>query len=528
MQTAFEINLRKISTLLFLQSVIFTGVPGYAIGLLWLLFGILYGGYLAATAYCCKRKGKPKTKSLCHNQFCLWPILLAVIFTILAIAASGLALGGTAKFHSEAKTVVNIIMRTANGASETIYNTTGAMKEMRDNLGETNGTGEATSFLTSTSEKLDVEAADIERQARKNRRLIDRGLKIVFIITIVTISLNLVAVIALSVTGILRVRRALYCWREGTNDFLWEFWVCFVSIICSVIPQGKVNFEATLMANPPGNHQQEANHASSSFNGGNLSNGSTIPDSLGSGMKHNTGIALDWTLEEQAILDEGLKKFASESSIIRYAKIAMQLQNKTVRDVALRCRWMTKKENSKRRKEEHNLARKSKDKKASAKKQVSLSLYDTHMQSFSIYLSVYLLFHMGALEEMQMTVSIHSGKLSYTLRYLAIDFACDFQERVADPSTKPAHFAARPNVSPYAPPMIPMDYDDGIPYKAIGGATGELLEQNAQAFNQISANLAAFQIQENIGLLCQTRDNILKIMNESASVLRVLSIVNDS
>lgn len=40
-----------------------------------------------------------------------------------------------------------------------------------------------------------------------------------------------------------------------------------------------------------------------------------------------------------------------------------------------------------------------------------------------------------------------------------------FQERVVDPSTKPTHFAARPNLSPYAPPMIPMDYDDGIPYR---------------------------------------------------------------
>ncbi|XP_039038898.1 uncharacterized protein LOC120176548 [Hibiscus syriacus] len=57
--------------------------------------------------------------------------------------------------------------------------------------------------------------------------------------------------------------------------------------------------------------------------------------------------------------------------------------------------------------------------------------------------------------------------------------------------------------------MIPMDCDD-----AIGGVTGELLEQNAQALNQISVNLSAFQIQENIGLLCQTRDNILKIMNK--------------
>ncbi|KAM1249146.1 hypothetical protein ACFX2G_032540 [Malus domestica] len=93
-------------------------------------------------------------------------------------------------------------------------------------------------------------------------------------------------------------------------------------------------------------------------------------------------------------------------------------------------------------------------------------------------------------------------------------FAFDFQERVNDTSAKPSHFAARPNVAPYAPPMITMDNDDGIPYKAIGGIAGELLEQNAQALNQISANLAAFQIQENVNLFCQTRDNILKIMND--------------
>ncbi|XVE84472.1 hypothetical protein DITRI_Ditri17bG0016200 [Diplodiscus trichospermus] len=199
------------------SSVIFTGVYGYTIGLLWLLSGILYGGYLLATAYCCKRNGISKAKSFCHKQCSLWPTLLAIIFTILAIVASGLALGGTARFHSEAKTVVNIIIHTANEASETIYNTTGAMKEMRDKLGETNGTGEATTFLTSTSQKLDVEAADIARHARKNRRLIDNGLKIVFIVTTVAISLNLVAVTALSVTGILRIRRAIFwfiaiCW----------------------------------------------------------------------------------------------------------------------------------------------------------------------------------------------------------------------------------------------------------------------------------------------------------------------------
>ncbi|CAK9324495.1 unnamed protein product [Citrullus colocynthis] len=187
------------------------------------------------------------------------------------------------------------------------------------------------------------------------------------------------------------------------------------------------------MANPSGNHQ-EAGQPSSSFDGGNPSNGNSTPvpaadnSSSALAMKHNPGISTDWTSDEQVTLEEGLKKYAAESSVIRYAKIAMQLPNKTVRDVALRCRWMN--------------------------------------------------------------------------------------ERVSDPSMKSAQVAARPNVPPYGMPMIPMDNDDGVSYKAIGGTTGELLEQNAHAMNQISSNLASFQIQDNISLFCQTRDNILKIMND--------------
>ncbi|KAF9611761.1 hypothetical protein IFM89_034944 [Coptis chinensis] len=54
----------------------------------------------------------------------------------------------------------------------------------------------------------------------------------------------------------------------------------------------------------------------------------------------------------------------------------------------------------------------------------------------------------------------------------------------------------------------------GLP--AIGGPIGHLLEQNAQVFKQISANFATLQIHDvhkNINLFCQTRDNILTIMN---------------
>ncbi|XP_050227720.1 uncharacterized protein LOC126677219 isoform X2 [Mercurialis annua] len=200
-------------------STVFTGVYGYAIGLLWLLGGVVYGTILLISNHCCNSRKQKLTKRLpCHRQCYLLPILLAILFTILTIIATGLVLGGNQKFHSRAKTVVNIIIDTADGASGTIYNTTGAMREIRDNLESSNATTkQASTFLTSTSEQLDSQADEIHRQARKNRRLIDKGLKIVYIITTVIISLNLVAVIALSVCGTLRLRRALnllivLCW----------------------------------------------------------------------------------------------------------------------------------------------------------------------------------------------------------------------------------------------------------------------------------------------------------------------------
>ncbi|CAK9184862.1 unnamed protein product [Ilex paraguariensis] len=200
------------------SSTVFTGIYGYALAVLWIFVGLVYGGYLLATTFCCKhshrklRKGTP-----CHEQCYLRPILLATFFTILVIVASGLVLGGNANFHSRAKTVVNIIIDTANEASNTIFNTTEAMKDIDTRLVTTSGNGETSGFLTSTSRELDSQAAVIERQAKKNRQAINLGLRIAYIVSTVIISLNLIAVIALSVFGILKLQRALHifiilCW----------------------------------------------------------------------------------------------------------------------------------------------------------------------------------------------------------------------------------------------------------------------------------------------------------------------------
>ncbi|KAH6768207.1 hypothetical protein C2S51_013543 [Perilla frutescens var. frutescens] len=207
------------------SSTAFTGIYGYSIAVVWLLCGLGYGGFLIVRRCCWRGRKIKKRAPYCHNNCYLQPLLLSVLFTLLAIVGVGLVLGGDAKFRSRAKTVIDIIIDTADEASDTIYNTTGAMKEMSITLGDVNGNPEATRFLSSTSQRLDAQAANIARQASKNRRLIDKGLKIVYIITAVTVSLTLVSVIALLALGILKFQRTVQvlivlCWIFTVLCFL--------------------------------------------------------------------------------------------------------------------------------------------------------------------------------------------------------------------------------------------------------------------------------------------------------------------
>ncbi|KAM0044579.1 putative SANT/Myb domain-containing protein [Helianthus debilis subsp. tardiflorus] len=207
-------------------------------------------------------------------------------------------------------------------------------------------------------------------------------------------------------------------------------------------------------ANPSANNNNEStsNGNGATANGGGAAAAeNSVVGPTQSALRHNPGLSVEWAPDEQSLLEELLTKYASDSAVLRYAKIAKKLQDKTVRDVALRCRWMTKKENGKRRKEDNNSSRKNKDKKEK--------------------------------------VTEHLAKSS-------------------------SHATNRANGPPYAQSAVSMDSDDGISYKAIGGTAGQLLEQNAQAFDQISANFAAFKVHENINLFCQAQNNIVSILND--------------
>ncbi|KAK9159628.1 hypothetical protein Syun_005969 [Stephania yunnanensis] len=202
------------------SSVVYTGIYGYAIGALWLLFGVLCGGFILFSLLfrddADERKLKKKVP--CSRQCYFWPVFIGTSFTILAIIACGVVLGGSSRFHSRAKTVVNIIIETADGASDTMFNVTGSMRNIQENLSTSNNGGdEVTNFLNRTSHRLDREATKIRREARKNRRLIDKGLRIIYAVSTVAFSLTLAALIALSISGFLKSRRSLcsfivFCW----------------------------------------------------------------------------------------------------------------------------------------------------------------------------------------------------------------------------------------------------------------------------------------------------------------------------
>ncbi|KAL3652841.1 hypothetical protein CASFOL_002522 [Castilleja foliolosa] len=175
------------------------------------------------------------------------------------------------------------------------------------------------------------------------------------------------------------------------------------------------------------------------------------------GLKHDTGLAAEWSIDEQFKLEEGLAGCTSEPNILRYIKIAASLRNKTVRDVALRCRWMTRK----RRKHEN--------------------------QSF--------------------------GKKEKDLKE---KFELSFQNDMSSS-------ASSVKVAPYSLTVNHHDQSNFMPSGVLSGKTRHLLEENCQAFGQISVNLLTLKLQQNMDLLCRTRNNLTAILHDMSNMPGVMS-----
>ncbi|KAK7310213.1 hypothetical protein RJT34_07577 [Clitoria ternatea] len=189
------------------------------------------------------------------------------------------------------------------------------------------------------------------------------------------------------------------------------------------------------------------------------SNASASPLLLDSvpGLKHDAGLAVEWSVDEQYKLEEGLVRYADEPSIMRYVKIAATLRDKTVRDVALRCRWMTRK----RRKPDEHMVKKFNNRK---------------------------------------------------------------DKPVESPSKQFSQSTITPSVVTYSGISHHMDKSQQLLcHNGIGGHVQQLLDQNAQAFSQITSNLSTFKLQDNVDLFAHTRRNINAILNDMSKMPGIMS-----
>ncbi|PWA38341.1 hypothetical protein CTI12_AA582220 [Artemisia annua] len=176
--------------------------------------------------------------------------------------------------------------------------------------------------------------------------------------------------------------------------------------------------------------------------------GKTCASDAVAGLKHDAGLAVEWSVEEQYKLEEGISKYANEPTIMRYIKIAATLRDKTVRDVALRCQWMTSK---RRKQDELKFGRKFKDKK------------DNLVESTS-------------------------------------------KQSISSISTS--------SVAPFSVTTNNRFQSGVFPMEALSISTRHLLEQNNQVFGQISANMSALKLQDNINLFNHAKNNLTAILND--------------
>ncbi|EEC67973.1 hypothetical protein OsI_35729 [Oryza sativa Indica Group] len=190
------------------SSTIFTGRPGYVIAALWLIGGIIFvGALLISKIFFAKRNTGYGDMNYFLARFHICSMIIFILLAAFVIVASAIAIRGAVRFHSRAEAVKEIIGRTALEATATIYNITEAIEKMQNTSRLYNNNSQAFDHLNSTVKALNSEAVEIQSKAEKNMRLVSKGINILEAVTILTVTLNLFAVLALLIMRPLRLQK---------------------------------------------------------------------------------------------------------------------------------------------------------------------------------------------------------------------------------------------------------------------------------------------------------------------------------
>lgn len=233
------------------SSTIFTGRFGYIIAALWVIGGSLFAGFLLVSKiFFAERKERYGVIDNFLDKYHILSVICLILLAAFAIVASSIALYGAVRFHSRAESIKEIVGRTAFEAAATIYNITGAIERMENTSRLYSNSSKAFDHLNSTVQTLNSEAVEIQEKAEKNMRLASKGINTVEAVTIATVTLNLVAVLALLVARPLRLHKLYYlcialCWALTALFWmyfgLYYFFDKFAGDTCAALEEYQLN-----------------------------------------------------------------------------------------------------------------------------------------------------------------------------------------------------------------------------------------------------------------------------------------------
>ncbi|BFG35791.1 hypothetical protein CerSpe_220650 [Prunus speciosa] len=195
-------------------SAAFTGVHGYVIAGVWLICGLVFMICIAFLRNSSIRSTCP-IKDFLDRHF-IFTFMLALLFTILAIVASSLALVENQRSMKTTDKLKGAILSQAQNARRTIRKVTNAMRHMQYLLLPYDP-ALAMSF-NMTSRQLGKDSQNIQRFLDKNGRTIDRVIQTPYVVHLVVVAVNLVLLVSALVLLLLH-------WYPGLVVVIFLCWI---------------------------------------------------------------------------------------------------------------------------------------------------------------------------------------------------------------------------------------------------------------------------------------------------------------
>ncbi|KAK4367839.1 hypothetical protein RND71_011631 [Anisodus tanguticus] len=194
-------------------SAAYTGIHGYAIAGIWLLFGLGFGSYMIFK-YFHGNSSTPIVKYPPSSYILMF--LLIVLFTILAIVASSVILAANNGFEHRVERVRQTIFDAGGDTRHTIRRVIKVLLNMQTLLSPYNS--QADQMLNVTTHRLRRGSITIQQFVDKTRHTSNEAIKTLYVANIVVVTVNLVLLTNGMLLWLSFARLALASWIYNVND----------------------------------------------------------------------------------------------------------------------------------------------------------------------------------------------------------------------------------------------------------------------------------------------------------------------